>query len=125
VLARGRDSAVLRISTTQMAALEAYYTEEFARQMTATLLRAFPTECKAKGSAAVLAFVRESVARARALGTTLESDFRRHVTTEFVVGVAVMEEMLSEQRERLLSREGIVDPTVLIFLTYQAMFARL
>jgi len=115
---------VLRVSEAQYAALEAYFGDEFAERMTTILFSSFPAECKPKGRKRVLAFVCASIDRARSLGATLESDFQRFVVTEFVAGVADMKAMLEVQRKRLLERDGFAHPTLLIFLTYQAMLGR-
>jgi hypothetical protein len=116
---------MFRVKEAQLKALEAHYAEEFVEAMTDILFDAFPEECSAEGRAAVLDFVRASAARARGLGATLESDLRRYVTTDYIVGTEVMPEMIAAERARLIKDNGEVDPTILIFRTYQAMLARL
>ena len=118
---------MLRVSDAQYAALEAYFAEEFVDQMTRQLFLSFPAECKAKGKRVVTNFVHASIERAREkrIGATLESDYRRYVVTEFVLGIDETKKIVDAERARILARDGQVDPTILIFLTYQAMLAKL
>lgn len=116
---------MLRVSETQYAALEAHYSEEFAEQMVGTLFRSFPTDCAEMSHEEALAFVRASIGRARAIGARRGSEWGKFVVTEFVLGTRAMDAKLAEQRERLLARDGSVDPTILIHRTYEAMLAQL
>ena len=118
---------MLRVSDTQYAALEAYFVEEFVEQMARHLVVSFPIECQAKGRHALLAFIRASIQRARGqtIKATLEADFRRYIVAEFVLGVDATANVVASERARLLERDGEVDPTILIFLTYQALLAKI
>jgi hypothetical protein len=114
---------MIRVNDTQFAALESYFTEDFVERMGRILYSSFPEECRAKGRSAVLQFIRASMARARgpAIGVTLDEDFRRYVVTEFVLGINETAKIAASERARLLERDGSVDPTILVFCTYQAM----
>jgi hypothetical protein len=118
---------MLRVSDTQYAALEVYFAEEFVEQMTRQLFVSFPVECQAKGRSAIVQFIRASIDRARgkAIQATLEADFRRYVVTEFILGIDETAQVVASERARILERDGEVDPTILIFLTYQAMLAKI
>lgn len=118
---------MLRVTDTQYAALEAHFAEEFVEQMTRQLMVSFPVECRAKGRLALVDFIRASIARARGktIGATIESDFRRYVVTEFVMGIDPTANVVAHERARLLERDGSVDPTILIFLAYQEMLAKI
>jgi hypothetical protein len=118
---------MLRVSDAQFAALQAHFAAEFIERMTRELFASFPVECNSQGRVAVADFVRASIDRARSdtIGATLESDFRRFVVTEFVMGVETTDNVVASERQRLTERDGDVDPTILIFLTYQAMLARI
>ncbi|HRI66009.1 MAG TPA: hypothetical protein PK156_17295 [Polyangium sp.] len=118
---------MIRVNETQFAALEAYFGEEFVEQMARNLVSSFPVECKPLGREAVLQFVRASVTRARGqtIGAVLDVDLRRYVVTEFVLGLDETAKIAKSERERVLARDGKVDPTVLVFCLYQEMRGRL
>ncbi len=117
---------MLRVTELQYAALEAHFAEQFVEQMTRQLVVSFPVECRAKGQQQLVEFIRASIDRARGktIGAAIESDFRRYVVTEFVMGIDPTANVVASERARLLARDGAVDPTILIFLTYQEMLAK-
>jgi hypothetical protein len=118
---------MLRVTDTQYAVLEAHFAGEFIEQMARQLVVSFPAECQGQGREALLKFVRASIERARGktIGATIESDFRRYVVAEFVMGIDVTAQVVASERARLLERDGAIDPTVLVFVTYQEMLARI
>lgn len=117
---------MLRVNEIQLATLEAHFAEEFVGHMTRTLFLSFPAQCQARGRESITTFVRESITRARGktIGTNLEVDFRRYVVTEFVLGVEPTAKIAAEERKRLEARDGRVDPSILVFLIYQAMLGQ-
>ena len=118
---------MLRVNDVQFAALEVYFGEEFVEQMTRNLFSSFPVECQTQGREAVLQFVRTSIGRARGktIGAKLDADLRRYITTEFVLGLDETGKLAVKERERLLARDGEVDPTILVFCLYQEMIGKL
>jgi len=118
---------MLRVTETQYAALEAHFAEDFVERMTRQLVISFPVECHAKGRRDVEDFIRASIERARGktIGATLEADLRRYIVAEFVMGIETTATVVATERARILHRDGRVDPTILVFLTYQAMLAKI